>query len=186
MTFASLFNFVKEKFLYFDGIFNKLVMAVVIFLIGLIIGRLVGNFIKRILNELEINKVVKKTTAVDIHIEENAGDVLSYIIYFFAAILALESIGLAKTILNIIAGGVMLLIIIAVILGIKDYVPNFISGIIIYKNKLIKKGDYIDVADVKGEVVNVRLIETEIKNGSDSIYIPNSTILKNRLRIKKK
>ncbi len=177
------FQFVKEKYLTLNSFFNNLIIAAIIFVVGLVVGRLAGSFIKRILKELEINKIIKKSTNVNVHIEENLGDAVSYIIYFFAAIMALTQLGLTTTVLTMIAAAVLIIIVLAFILGIKDFIPNLIAGFIIYRNQSFKVGDEIEVSDVKGKVVSIKLIETELKSGSDNIFIPNSTIIKSKLKI---
>jgi small conductance mechanosensitive channel len=175
------FDIVKNGFMAFDGILNQLVVAVIIFVIGLLVGRIAGNFVKRMLSEFELNKIVRRAVNINARIDETIGNGVSYIIYFFSGIIALEKLGLANAVLNMIAGAVILLVVIALVLGIKDYIPNIIAGIIIFRNKTFRRGDFIEVADVNGEVIDIKLTETEIKSGSDSIFIPNSTILKSRL-----
>lgn len=166
-------------------IFNKVVISLAIFLIGLMIGRLLGNFVRHILKELEINRVVRRATSKFMDVEKQAGMAVSYLVYFFAAILALDYLGVATPLLLGLLGFILVIIVLALLLGAKDYIPNFLAGITIYKNELFLKGDVISVDDITGKVVRVGLVETELKSADDRIFIPNSTILKKKVRVKR-
>ncbi len=184
--FATLFDLFQGQIDFFSGLFTKIMISAIFLIFGLVIGRLAGNFTKRILKEIELNKILKKTANINMEMEDLVGQVVSYIIYFFAVLMALSQLGITTTVLTVIAIGVVVIIVLTFILGVKDFIPNMIAGIMINKNKLFKEGDVIDVAGVKGKVIHLKLIETEIKSKNDSIFIPNSTILKNRLKIVKK
>ncbi len=51
---------------------------------------------------------------------------------------------------------------------------------------MIKEGDAVEIDNVKGIINSIGLIETKIyANGSDIIYVPNSTFLRSqKIRIK--
>ena len=184
--FMDFIAWIKEKYVSFSGFIDNILIAIVIFLIGLVIGRLTGNFVKKILKELEINSIFKRATGVEANVSDKIGSFVSYIIYFFAGIMALTQLGLTTTVLTMIAGAVLVVIVLAFVLGVKDFIPNMIAGIMIYRKKLYSVGDYIEVGNTKGEVVNIRLNETEIKFRGDFIFIPNSTVVKSRLKVAKK
>lgn len=186
MAFETLFDLFQGQIDFFAGLFTRLMIAAIVLIVGLVIGRLAGNFTKRLLKEIELNKILKKTAKIEAKIEDTIGQIVSYIIYFFAALMALSQLGIATTVLIVIAIGVVIVIVLAFALGVKDFIPNIIAGIMINKNKLFKEGDVIDVAGVKGKVTHLKLIETEIKSKNDSIFIPNSTIIKSQLKIIKK
>ena len=72
------------------------------------------------------------------------------------------------------------------ILAIKDFIPNLISGLMLHQKRNLKPGDRIIINNVEGEIINVTLIETKIRTRSgDIVYIPNSILTKNVV-IKKK
>jgi small-conductance mechanosensitive channel len=73
-----------------------------------------------------------------------------------------------------------------VILSIKDFMPNLVSGLILHQKRNIRPGEKIIVNNIEGEVINVTIIETKLrtKNG-EIVYIPNS-ILMNNVVVKKK
>lgn len=186
MVVSDIIEFIKSKYGIYELIVDKLIITLIILIAGFIIGRLVGNFIRKILSELEINNIVKLSTKAEFPIDEWIGKTVTYVIYFLAITMALAHLGISSTVLMMIAGTVLVIFLIAFILGIKDYVPNLIAGIIIQKNKPFKVGDEIKVNDTKGKVSRIRLIETEINRGNDLIFIPNSTIMKGTFKVTKK
>jgi small-conductance mechanosensitive channel len=81
----------------------------------------------------------------------------------------------------------LILIILSILLAIKDFIPNIISGFLIYKKNLIQQGDKIKIEGLSGKVRKINLVETEVKTSSgDIIHIPNSTLTKKELVVKKK
>lgn len=166
----------------FTGIVSKLVVAVIIVLIGFIFGKLLGNLVQSLLKSMDINKAIKKAVGMRIPFEEIVGSFITYFIYFVSIIMALNQMGLTTDILNIISAAVMVIIILSVFLGIKDFIPNAISGIIIHNKGFYKEGDVIKLENLEGEIIHINLIETKIETKSgDIISIPNSNLTKNNV-----
>ena len=73
---------------YFDSIFHdlyaNLLVAIVILLVGFILGKLLGKLALRIMNEIEINKILKKATRLEVNAEGAIGSFVTYFIYFIA------------------------------------------------------------------------------------------------------
>jgi small conductance mechanosensitive channel len=166
----------------FQGYATKLIVAIIILLFGFIIGRVVGKVVGKLLKELEISAILRKTVKLKIPVEEVVSEMVMYFIYFVTIIMALSELGLATSILNIILGAFMVIIVLAIFLSIKDFVPNFISGIYIHQKQSIKEGDLIKINNIEGRVKTISIVETvvETKKG-DTIYIPNSVLTKSEV-----
>lgn len=161
-----------------EPLYSKIVIAFIIVLTGIIIGKISGRLIYKILSEIELNKAFKRATSFNWKIDKLLGQLASYFIYFIFIMWALEAIGLSSVILNIIAGGLILLIVVAIALSVKDFIPNMIAGMFIQMRNTIREGDTIQIENVKGKVISIGLVETKIENGADMIYVPNSNFLK--------
>lgn len=170
---------------WYTNYFTRLIAAIVILLIGVFVGRFFGNLLKKILNELHTDKILKEG-GVKVPVEEFFGNALKYLIFFVAIIMALNQLGLATTILYIILIVILIVIIILIILAFKDFIPNVTSGFFIHQKRNLKDGDIIKVNEIEGEILHINLVETKIKTKSgDIIYIPNSVLMKSSVRKKK-
>ncbi len=180
---ADIIKIVKDVLSAFT---SQIIVATIIVLIGFIIGKIVGKVIQHALHEVELNKIMKKVTNLNLHIEEMISGFLTYFIYFIAVVMALRHLGLATDILNILSGAIILVIILSVLLAIKDIIPNIISGIIINHKKFLNVGDNIKVNKMQGKITEIGLTELIIKaKNGDVIRIPNSIITNSEI-VKKK
>ncbi|MBN2458337.1 mechanosensitive ion channel, partial [Candidatus Woesearchaeota archaeon] len=165
-----------------EPLYSKVLVAVVLVVLGFIIGKIAGKLIQKILDEIEVNKIVKLTTGLNIKLEQILGATVSYFIYFIFIMWALEQLGLGSMILNIIAGGVIVLIIVAIVLGIKDFIPNLIAGIYILVRGFLKEGEYIKLNSVSGRVTSINLSDTIIEtDAKDTVVIPNSMLIREKV-----
>ena len=71
---------------------------------------------------------------------------------------------------------------IANIFAFKDFIPNLVAGIYIHQKKLFLVGDTINIKDIEGKILKTDLTETVvITKDKDTIFIPNSIIIKYKL-----
>lgn len=163
----------------------NLIAAISILLIGVVIGNFLGKLTRRILQETELEKILKKSGII-FPLEQILGSLVKYIIYFFALVMALNQVGLTATVFNTLLIIILILIAISIVLAIKDFVPNFIAGILIHVKYKLRKGNKIKVRNVEGTISEIDMIETKIiTNSNDTIWIPNSMLTKN-IVLKKK
>ena len=167
---------------FFSKYLTRFVVAVIIILIGFIIARIVGRLLQKILKEIELNNIIKKATHIKINLEEGLSLFATYFIYFITIIMALSQLGLTTTVLNMLSAAVIIIIIISIFLGIKDFVPNLIAGIFIHRKGFVNEGDKIKVKDIKGKIIYLNLLETRVKTrNGDVIYLPNTFLTKNEV-----
>ena len=171
-----------------SGLMTRLIAAVIIVLIGFIVGRVLGKLMQKLLHELEVDRILKKTASVKFSIEKAVGKFIAYFIYFLAIILALNQLGLTTTILHMVSAAILIIIILSVVLGIKDFIPNLLAGMQIHKKGMLKKGDFIRVRGTEGRVMQVELTETKLRTPKgDTIYMPNSLLIKEEIvKLKRK
>lgn len=182
-----LTNMIAYLDTFFQGWYSKILVAAIILLVGFVIGKFVGRLLYRILKELEISAIIKKGTGVKLHVEKGMSVFLTYFIYFITAIMALNQLDITTTVLSMLSGAVIVIIVIAVALAIKDFVPNLFAGFYIYKNRFIKVGERIKVRGIEGTVQEISLLETKLKTKEgDTVYIPNAVMTQTEvLKLKK-
>ena len=173
------------------GSFNTTIIslskAVLTFVFGFILGKIVERVLFKVLKEIEINKIIKDATKLKINADHLISHFISYVIYFLAFVAALEQLGLANTILYLLSGAIILFILISFFLAIRDFIPNLMAGIYLYSKEKVKEGKYVEIDNIKGELLHVDLLQLKIqtKNG-DILHIPNSTAMKSKIKIRKR
>jgi small-conductance mechanosensitive channel len=160
-------------------------IGIVIILIGFGIGVLVKKILAKLLHELGLNKVMSKV-GIRHDLEKWVSSITSYVIYLFTIVFFLDYLGIKSIVLYLIVGAVLMLVILTLLVGLKDVIPNFIGWLFIQKKGAFKEGRRVDVKEIHGTVEKVGYLETEIKTESgDILYVPNSLFLKSKFRIKK-
>jgi len=169
-----------------QGIVNKIASAVIVLLIGFIIGKVLSKLAQRALHELELNNILKRA-GVKFGMEEFVGHAIEYVIYFIAIVTALDQLGVTTIALYIVVGVIVAVLAAALLLSMKDFIPNFIAGVRLGYKKYFKVGDIITVGSVTGRVKEFGLLETKLASKSgDIIHIPNSTLIKQEVRVRKR
>lgn len=170
---------------YAGATLNNIIAAVIILLIGFIIAKLAGRMIQKVLHEAELDNLLKKAGA-KISFESVLSHLAEYFIYLITVIFALNQIGITTVVLYIIALAAVVVLVVSAFLGLKDFIPNFIAGLVIYRKELIKEGAKVSINGVSGKVVKLSLLDTKIKTGKgDIIYLPNSIVVKSKIVHKK-
>ncbi len=165
-----------------SGFLLRFIVAAIIILIGFVIGRMAGKVVQRVLHELELNKLIRMATSLRFTAEEFVGSSVSYIIYFFVIIMALNQLGLTTPILYILSSAVIVIIIVSFLLGLRDFIPNMFAGLSLQKKGFLKVGDNIRFRDMDGKIEYLNLVETRIMTkAGDVIAIPNSLLAKHEI-----
>jgi small conductance mechanosensitive channel len=140
---------------------GKILVALLIFLIGHWVARLLGAATRRLIRK----------TGVDETLSQFLGTLVIASITVFAAIAAVNHLGVATTSLVAIVGAAGL----AVGLALKDSLSNFASGVMIMMFKPFRVGDFIDAGGVTGTVLEIGMFNTRLKTLDNQLVIaPNS------------
>ena len=164
--------------IYFYGakFFNRIIVAVIYILVGLIMGRLAEKLVFKILNEFKIRHVLNKFK-IKIFSERFISRIIKFIIYLIAIIFVLNALNITK----IVLWGVIIIFVVlsalSFLFGAKDFIKNILAGIKIKHNDKIKIGQNLKVGDVHGKVVEMSSIDIKVETpNKDIISIPNSMI----------
>ncbi|MBW2978835.1 mechanosensitive ion channel [Candidatus Woesearchaeota archaeon] len=161
---------------FFNSITTNIAVIVLIILVGFIIARLVGKLVYRILHEFEVDSLLNRKTG---SVEESISQVLEYVIYIITVCIAVDTLGILAYVLIVLIVAFALIIILSIISGARDFIPNFLCSWWVRKNHAINT--YIDLDDVKGRIIKRGLLRIKIKTRSrDIISVPNFTVLKKK------
>ncbi len=101
---------------------------------------------------------------------------LIIVVIGFLAALGMLGLGLDK--LTVIIGALS----VGIGLGLQNVVNNFVSGIILIFERPFKLGDYVELADKKGQVVEIGIrSSTLVADTGARVIIPNGDLLSGRL-----
>ncbi|MEM4240432.1 MAG: mechanosensitive ion channel [Candidatus Woesearchaeota archaeon] len=168
-----------------QGWVNMIASAVIVLLIGFIIGKVLGKLAQRGLHEVELNRILGKA-GIKFGMEELIGRSIECLIYFIAIVVALDQLGVTAIVLYIVIAAVLVVVVIAFLLSIKDFIPNFIAGIRLSHKKLFNVGDTITAGSVSGKVREIGLLETKlVSRNKDIIHIPNSSLVRQEIRVRR-
>lgn len=155
---------------------QNLIVAIIIIFIGFILAKTIDRFVYRILHEIEANKLAKK-----FNIERFASKLIYYIIILITIVMALNQLGIATTVLNVLVAAAAIFIVFLIILWLKDFIPNMFAGMLLRK-KGLKEGGLIKIPGlgIEGKIKQVSLSETKVMTKQKEIlYVPNSSVYKN-------
>jgi small-conductance mechanosensitive channel len=156
----------------------NLILAVLVLLVGLVIGRIAGRFVYKILKELEIDRFLRQSGIKNIELEVFFGKLVSYLIYFVAFLISLDQLGIRVFVLYFIAIVILILVLLSVFLYVKDFIPNILSGFYIWRHNLFGSGKNFSVNGIEGRVSS-GFLDTRLRTRSgDLVVIPNSGIKK--------
>ncbi|MDP8213643.1 MAG: mechanosensitive ion channel [Candidatus Euphemobacter frigidus] len=142
-----------------------IVYAVVIFIAGLIIARIAGKFVVKALSQ---GKLKDEKMLIGL-----ASRTVRLSILILAGIMALAKLGISITpfVASLGVGGLVLGF------AFKDSLSNLASGLLILIYRPFRIGDTIDVAGTMGNVLDLTIVNTKIKDfAGPIIYIPNSNV----------
>jgi small-conductance mechanosensitive channel len=148
---------------------RKVVVALVIFIIGLVLARVVTRFIRK---RLSFSKRLDQTAATAIE------KVLYYFALFILILFALRTVNIPLTVFTVFGGAIA----IGLGFGAQNLLNNFISGFILMIERPVKIGDLIEVENQFGIIEEIGGRCTRIRTaGNIHILVPNSSFLEKNI-----
>lgn len=162
---------------------NRVVIALVILFVGFILGKIVGRFLFKVFDDLNIDGLAKKLLGKSLSLERGISAVVAAFIYLIAIIMALNALGLTTVVLSAIIIIVLILVGISVLLAIKDFVPNLSAGLMIRQKDMFREGDTISFNSTSGVVEEFSFFETRLRSkGNEVLIVPNNLFAKNTVK----
>ncbi len=159
---------------------DRVVGAILILLIGLLVGLIVNKLLNKFLQGIRLDKNIKKL-GKNYSLEKRILKITTYLIYFFTIIFSLRQLGIVSITLYFVVGLILLLLGATILIGIKDFIPNFIAGLVLGRKNNWKKGKEIKFDGIEGKIEKLGLLELQIKTKKgEKIYVPNSLLTKSK------
>ena len=165
----------------------KIISAILIILIGVVISRFLSKLIYKLLISIQLSKFLKNKINMRLPLEEVISYIIKYLGYFVSLVAALNYMGVGTFVQQFILILILIMIASIVFFSLKDFVPNFIAGLIIHRKNLLKEGDNIKIMGIEGRVSTVDLLYIKIVKKEKELFIlPNSVFTKAILKKKVK
>lgn len=170
-----------------SDVFTNAVLAMLTLLLGLILGKLIGKILLLILHEFDTDNFLRETIGLELPVEQMVGSMTAYAIYVLFAIFALNILGIAPQVVSVLAGIASIIVLVYMVLGLRDFVPNAFAGITLYRRAQVRKGEKITAQEITGIVRHQTITETRIvTEDGDVISIPNTLLVRHPVIIHKK
>jgi small-conductance mechanosensitive channel len=134
---------------------------------------LVGSYIlARLVRSLVTDRLLART-----HVSRGLRSVLGrfsgYLVFFFGAAIALQTLGVRATTLTAFGAAVG----VGVGLGLQDVVRNFVAGLILLIERPFRVGDRIESGGLTAEVMEIRPRATILRTNDDiHLVVPNAKL----------
>ncbi len=141
----------------------NIVMALVVFIIGKFIVKILVKVAKKMMIAAKIDKILV----------EFVGSIISTVLLLFIVIATLDQLGVDTTSLIALIGAAGL----AIGLALQGSLQNLASGVMLIVFRPFNDGDFIDAAGVSGVVEHIGIFTTTMRSGDNrEIIIPNGAI----------
>lgn len=146
---------------------DKFILPIVYIIIGIVLQ----NVVRFIVNKVNNNKYVDKKKKTIISLIKN---IFKYLIYIFVILSILSVYGVNTS--GILASlGIAGLVI---GLALQDIIADFVAGIFILFDNQYTIGDIVEINGFKGEVISFGLMSTKIKKATGEILILSNSSFK--------
>ncbi len=160
----------EEKFPFVLGISGNILSAILIFIVGIMVGRWVQKRIRR-------SKI--GGSHLDATLKPVIASAIFYVIIAMTIYAVLIKVGVPASSLIAVFGAAGL----AIGLSLKDTLSNIASGIVLLFLRPIKVGEFVDLPNGSGTISEIGLFSTTLKTADGLFqYIPNAKVWDGRIQ----
>jgi small conductance mechanosensitive channel len=141
----------------------NIAFALVIFVVGRLVVKLVIGIVKKLLNK----------AGTDIILIDFICAIANAILMLFVVIAALDQLGVDTTSLVALIGAAGL----AIGLSLQDSLKNFASGVMLIVFRPFKAGDFVEAGGTAGVIEKINIFNTVMRTGDNrEVIVPNGAI----------
>lgn len=139
-------------------------LAIVIFIVGRMVVRLVVGLVKKLMN---------RSGKMDEMLVNFVTSILSAVLLLFVIIASLDQLGVDTTSLVALIGAAGL----AIGLALQGSMQNFAAGVMLLVFKPFKSGDFVEAGGVTGIVETINIFSSTFRTGDNKeVIVPNGSI----------
>ena len=161
MDWSGIWNSIVN---YFETNVWNIVWFFVILLVGVLLIKVILGLVRKMLSKTKMEKIAQQFICT----------ALKFCLWLVLILLLLSQVGIEISgILTAISA-----LILAVGMALETNMANLANGIVIVSNHMFKKGDYIIVDGVEGNITDINfLFTTLLTSDNKKVTLPNSTIV---------
>ncbi len=165
---------------------EKSAAAGIIVIAGLLAGYFLGKIVGFAIRKAGLIEKVRKWGIKNP--ESYVENIVKYIVYAIAFVLALNRLGLVQTFISTLSVIIVVVIVIFATVTFSDAIENLGSGVLLHSRYYsLKPGAKIKAGDVRGELKSFGWLETKLQTAKgDIVILPNSFLIKHKLEIETK
>lgn len=167
--YDTALDMLKDVYRQIPTIISRLIIAGLVILLGLIVLRI----LRRLINFKVRKKNGKRLPRQAETVRSLTSSIISYLIYFFVALVVLRIFGIDLASLLAVAG----IGSIAIGFGAQTLVKDIISGLFLWTEGNLNVGDVVTIGGYNGRIESLSLRTTTLRGTDGSLYaVPNGDI----------
>jgi small-conductance mechanosensitive channel len=144
------------------------VASIVSFAVFIGLAFAISTFLRRTLG------AIYRRRGIEIGIQYALNRLLHYVVIAIGIVLALDNLGVSVTAL----AGIGAILAVGIGFGLQTIAQNFVSGLILLLERPVKKGDFVEVGEVRGSVREIHARATVITTLDNvDIIVPNGQFI---------
>lgn len=168
---ADYWTIAQEKFPFLLSIGSNVISAILIFVLGLVVGR-------------SLSKRLKKSRFGGSHLDATLRPVFASVVFYIILAMTIYAVliklGVPASALIAVFGAAGL----AIGLALRDTLANIAAGVMLLILRPLKVGEFVDIGQsTLGTIEEIGLFTTTIRNVENvAVYLPNSLVWGNRIQ----
>jgi len=153
--------------------------ALIILVLGIIVGRWAQRLVFNLMRELEINYLFRRATKIRASLDRFVSLQVAYTIYLITVVFVFSRLGVLSWALWSIAIFCALVVIVSAVLYLINFVPNVWASFLL-RSRGLMIGQMLRTKIIDDEIMGLELQYVSLKSG---VYIPYFYLWKNKFRV---
>lgn len=146
----------------------KILLVFTTLIIFAIVGKFLGASTTRLINALGIDELAE-SIGLKFMVSRISGTIVSIAFYLFGFYSALNLLGATRLVALAVAFFIVTILAFAIVLGMRDLIVNFFTGI--YKRKKYLKKRHLRIGNVSGKIVSVGMTKVKIETKEGELLV---------------
>jgi small-conductance mechanosensitive channel len=169
-----------------NPILINIVTAALIFLLGIVVGKIIEKLLLKFFDLIELNKLINKMVKLKFSLSKTVSRIIAYFVYIIALVMALNRLAITTTIITTAVIVIIIVMLLFMIFGINNFFANVFAGLVVRFRKNINVGDYVKISDknknIEGHIISLNMLNMRLETGKEEVvFIPNMAVFKSEI-----